>query len=298
MRVLLTGAAGQLGRCFIDRLPADWTLLATDSQQLDITDPAAVSTVVEQFKPDAIVNAAAYTAVDKAESEPEKARASNVDGPAFLAAAAASLDIPLVHISTDYVFDGTATEPYCETAPCSPASVYGQTKLDGECAALKANPKTVVIRTAWVFSEYGNNFVKTMLRVGAQRGELGIVSDQYGCPTYAGDIAAVIISMLSNPHPPYGIYHYCGDSAVSWFGFAQAIFEEAQASSLYAHQVKVNPIATHEYPMPTSRPAYSILSTKKICALELSPSRWRQQLKPVLRKILSSVMTLQLNKID
>ncbi|WP_273875889.1 SDR family oxidoreductase, partial [Serratia marcescens] len=149
--------------------------------------------------PDAIINAAAYTAVDKAESEPEKARAINAFGPGFLAAAAAKLDIPFIHISTDYVFDGTSSEPYCEETPCSPKSVYGQTKLEGERAALQANPKTVVIRTAWVFSEYGNNFVKTMLRVGAQRGELGVVSDQLGCPTYAGDIAATVIAMLSHP---------------------------------------------------------------------------------------------------
>lgn len=287
MRVLLTGAAGQLGRCFIDRLPADWILMATDSQQLDITDPVAVSAVVAQFIPEAIVNAAAYTAVDKAESEPEKATAINVDGPGFLAAAAAKLDIPFVHISTDYVFDGTASEPYCENTPCSPKSIYGQTKLDGEIAALKANPKTVVIRTAWVFSEYGNNFVKTMLRIGAQRTELGVVSDQYGCPTYAGDIAAVVIAMLSKPQMSYGIYHYCGDTAVSWFDFAQSIFTEAQACELYPHQVKVNPIASHEYPTPASRPAYSILSTDKICALNLRPSPWKQQLKIVLHKILS-----------
>ncbi|CAI0781384.1 dTDP-4-dehydrorhamnose reductase [Serratia proteamaculans] len=287
MRVLLTGAAGQLGRCFIDRLPADWILMATDSQQLDITDPVAVSAVVAQFMPEAIVNAAAYTAVDKAESEPEKAKAINVDGPSFLAAAAAKLDIPFVHISTDYVFDGTASEPYCENTPCSPKSIYGQTKLDGEIAALKANPKTVVIRTAWVFSEYGNNFVKTMLRVGVQRTELGVVSDQYGCPTYAGDIAAVVIAMLSKPQLSYGIYHYCGDTAVSWFDFAQSIFKEAQACELYPHQVKVNPIASHEYPTPASRPAYSILSTDKISALNLRPSPWKQQLKIVLHKILS-----------
>ncbi|CAI0796551.1 dTDP-4-dehydrorhamnose reductase [Serratia proteamaculans] len=287
MRVLLTGAAGQLGRCFIDRFPADWILMATDSQQLDITDPVAVSAVVAQFMPEAIVNAAAYTAVDKAESESEKAKAINVDGPGFLAAAAAKLDIPFVHISTDYVFDGTASEPYCEHTPCSPKSIYGQTKLDGEIAALKANPKTVVIRTAWVFSEYGNNFVKTMLRIGAQRAELGVVSDQYGCPTYAGDIAAVIIAMLSKQQLSYGIYHYCGDTAVSWFDFAQSIFKEAQACELYPHQVKVNPIASDEYPTPASRPAYSILSTDKICALNLRPSPWKQQLKTVLRKILS-----------
>jgi dTDP-4-dehydrorhamnose reductase len=287
MRVLLTGAAGQLGRCFIDRLPEGWVLMATDSQQLDITDPSAVSKAVAEFKPDAVVNAAAYTAVDKAESEPERARAINADGPGFLAAAAAMLNIPFVHVSTDYVFDGTASEPYCENTPCSPKSVYGQTKLDGEHAALKANPKTVVIRTAWVFSEYGNNFVKTMLRVGAQRGELGVVSDQYGCPTYAGDIAAAVVAMLSKPQVPCGIYHYCGDSAVSWFDFAQIIFEEAQACTLYPHQVKVNPIASHEYPTPASRPAYSILSTDKICALNLRPSPWKQQLKTVLRKILS-----------
>ncbi|CAI0761862.1 dTDP-4-dehydrorhamnose reductase [Serratia quinivorans] len=287
MRVLLTGAAGQLGRCFIDRLPADWILMATDSQQLDITDPDAVSAAVVQFMPEAIVNAAAYTAVDKAESEPEKAKAINVDGPGFLAAAAAVLNIPFVHISTDYVFDGTASEPYCENTPCSPKSIYGQTKLDGEIAALKANPKTVVIRTAWVFSEYGNNFVKTMLRIGGQRTELGVVSDQYGCPTYAGDIAAVVIAMLSKPQLSYGIYHYCGDTAVSWFDFAQSIFKEAQACKLYPHQVKVNPIASHEYPTPASRPAYSILSTDKICALNLRPSPWKQQLKIVIHKILS-----------
>lgn len=153
MRVLLTGAAGQLGRCIIDRFPANWTLMAMDSQQLDIADSAAVSAAVEQLVPDAIINAAAYTAVDKAESEPEKARAINAFGPGFLATAAAKLDIPFIHISTDYVFDGTSSEPYCEETPCSPKSVYGQTKLEGERAALQANPKTVVIRTAWVFSE-------------------------------------------------------------------------------------------------------------------------------------------------
>ncbi|CAI0797991.1 dTDP-4-dehydrorhamnose reductase [Serratia grimesii] len=287
MRVLLTGAAGQLGRCFIDRLPADWTLMAADSQKLDITDPTAVLSAVTQFKPDAIVNAAAYTAVDKAESEPEKAKAINAEGPGFLAAAAAKLDIPFVHISTDYVFDGTASAPYCENTPCSPKSVYGQTKLDGELAALKVNPKTIVIRTAWVFSEYGNNFVKTMLRVGTQRGELGVVSDQYGCPTYAGDIAEAIIAMLSKSQLSYGVYHFCGDTAVSWFDFAQSIFEEAQASGLYPHHVKVNPIASHEYPTPASRPAYSILSNDKIRALNLRPSPWKQQLKTVLQKILS-----------
>jgi dTDP-4-dehydrorhamnose reductase len=287
MRVLLTGAAGQLGRCIIDRFPADWTLIAMDSQQLDIADSAAVSAAVERLVPDAIINAAAYTAVDKAESEPEKARAINALGPGFLATAAAKLDIPFIHISTDYVFDGTSSEPYREETPCSPQSVYGQTKLEGERAALLANPKTVVIRTAWVFSEYGNNFVKTMLRVGAQRGELGVVSDQFGCPTYAGDIAATAIAMLSHPQLPYGIYHYCGDNAVSWFDFACAIFREAENSAHYPHQVNVKPIATHEYPTPASRPAYSILSTSKICALDLKPSPWEQQLRIVLQKILS-----------
>lgn len=181
--------------------------MASDSLQLDITDPEAIAKAVTEFAPDAIVNAAAYTAVDKAESEPELAKAINSDGPSYLASAAALLNIPFVHVSTDYVFDGCASEPYSEATPCSPKNVYGKTKLDGEVAALKANPKTIVIRTAWVFSEYGNNFVKTMLRVGTQRDELGVVDDQFGSPTYAGDIADTIIAMLQSPGA-YGVYHF------------------------------------------------------------------------------------------
>lgn len=285
MRVLLTGSMGQLGRCFSDRFPTDWSLLALDSKQLDICDSDAIEQVVTEFEPDVIVNAAAYTAVDKAESEPDVAKAINTYGPGYLASAAAARNIPFVHVSTDYVFDGRSEEPYCEDAPCSPQNIYGKTKLEGEIAALKANPKTIVIRTAWVFSEYGNNFVKTMLRVGSQRGELGVVSDQQGCPTYAGDIADAIISMLQEPGE-YGVYHFCGDSMVSWYEFAQIIFQQATESGLYPHQVIVNPITTQEYPTPAPRPVYSVLNTDKICALNLKPSAWRQQLHAVIRKLL------------
>lgn len=286
MRVLLTGSAGQLGRCFSDRLPSGWTLMASDSLQLDITDPEAIAKAVTEFAPDAIVNAAAYTAVDKAESEPELAKAINSDGPSYLASAAALLNIPFVHVSTDYVFDGCASEPYSEATPCSPKNVYGKTKLDGEVAALKANPKTIVIRTAWVFSEYGNNFVKTMLRVGTQRDELGVVDDQFGSPTYAGDIADTIIAMLQSPGA-YGVYHFCGDSAVSWCDFAREIFKIANETTLYPYRVTIKPITTQEYPTPAFRPAYSILSTDKICAMNLKPSPWRRQLRIVVSKLLS-----------
>ncbi|RJL30196.1 dTDP-4-dehydrorhamnose reductase [Pectobacterium polaris] len=281
MRILLTGANGQLGRCFQDRLPAEWEILATDSAELDITEIEHVERTVKQFKPDAIVNAAAYTAVDKAESEPELAAKINVTGPENLAIVASKQGIQLVHVSTDYVFDGNATEPYREDSATNPLSVYGKTKLAGEQAVAKASSEAIIVRTAWVFSEYGNNFVKTMLRLGKERDTLSIVNDQRGCPTYAGDLAQAIISLLEK-NAEGGIYHYCGDKEVSWYEFAQSIFLAALNQGVLEKIPQLNPIRTEQYPTPAHRPANSSLSGKKIEALDILLSDWRSILSKVI----------------
>ncbi|WP_261158343.1 dTDP-4-dehydrorhamnose reductase, partial [Serratia entomophila] len=241
MKVLLTGSKGQLGSCFCDRLPAGWDVLATDSDSLDITDLARVKQVVADYRPDAIVNAAAYTAVDKAETENELAARINEQGPKNLAQAAAEAGCRLIHVSTDYVFDGQAKAPYREADVTNPLGVYGKTKLDGEIAVAGAHPEAIIIRTAWVFSEYGNNFVKTMLRLAKDRDVLGIVADQRGCPTYAGDIAQAIIDLLQR-RAEGGVYHFCGDKEVSWSEFAEAIFAAAMAQGLLEKSPQVNGI--------------------------------------------------------
>ncbi|MEQ9923856.1 dTDP-4-dehydrorhamnose reductase [Pectobacterium brasiliense] len=281
MRILLTGANGQLGRCFQDRLPAKWEVLATDTAELDITDLAHIEQVVKDFQPDAIVNAAAYTAVDKAESEPELAEKINATGPENLAIVANKQGIRLVHVSTDYVFDGNATEPYSEDSATNPLSVYGKTKLAGEQAVAKASPEAIIVRTAWVFSEYGNNFVKTMLRLAKERDSLSIVHDQRGCPTYAGDLAQAIISLLEK-NAVGGIYHYCGDKEVSWYEFAQAIFSAAVQKPLLNKAPILTPITTAQYPTPAHRPAYSTLAGEKTKALGIALSDWKRALKKII----------------
>jgi dTDP-4-dehydrorhamnose reductase len=282
MKVLLTGSKGQLGSCFCDRLPAGWDVLATDSDSLDITDLARVKQVVADYRPDAIVNAAAYTAVDKAETENELAARINEQGPKNLAQAAAEAGCRLIHVSTDYVFDGQAKAPYREADVTNPLGVYGKTKLDGEIAVAGAHPEAIIIRTAWVFSEYGNNFVKTMLRLAKDRDVLGIVADQRGCPTYAGDIAQAIIDLLQR-RAEGGVYHFCGDKEVSWSEFAEAIFAAAMAQGLLEKSPQVNGITTEQYPTPAKRPAYSSLDCEKIERLGISRSDWMNALKFTLK---------------
>ncbi|UMO88802.1 dTDP-4-dehydrorhamnose reductase [Pectobacterium sp. PL64] len=284
MNVLLTGSNGQLGRCFQDRLPAGWQVWATDTAELDITDYAKVLAAVKEYQPDAIVNAAAYTAVDKAESEPELAALVNKTGPENLARAAKEVGARLVHVSTDYVFDGTATVPYVETDKTNPLGVYGQTKLDGEIAVSTVLPDAIIIRTAWVFSEYGNNFVKTMLRLAKDRDELSIVSDQRGCPTYAGDIAQAIIDLLEK-EAEAGIYHYCGDNEVAWSDFADAIFSSVKKQGMLANAPVVNAISTDQYPTPAKRPSYSTLNNNKIIQIGITPSDWLKAISLVLSKL-------------
>lgn len=293
MHLLVTGANGQLGQCLADQLKAQniaHTLLSR--QDADINDTVVLEKVIVDNGVSAIINAAAYTAVDKAESEPELAKRVNVDGPTALAKLCARFDIPLLHVSTDYVFDGNQQSPYVETDATGPTGVYGQTKLEGELAIQRHAPKHIIMRTAWVFSEYGNNFLKTMLRLAKDRDTLGVVNDQVGCPTYAGDIAKALISMAMQLHEReqhgeaearYGIYHYVGDTAVSWHGFAIAIFEQAQRHGMIKSVPTVNGISTSAYPTPAKRPAYSVLSTVKLAKdYGLEASDWRLAVSDII----------------
>ncbi|MGO2458384.1 dTDP-4-dehydrorhamnose reductase [Serratia sp. BW106] len=284
MKVLLTGSKGQLGSCFQDRLPSGWEIWATDSDVLDITDLAKVKQAVAQFEPNVIVNAAAYTAVDKAESDCALAALINESGPKNLALAANDVGARLVHVSTDYVFDGTATTPYVETDATNPLGVYGKTKLDGEIAVANIQPEAIIIRTAWVFSEYGNNFVKTMLRLANGRDTLGVVADQHGCPTYAGDIASAIISLLKS-EAKGGVYHYCGSDEMSWHEFAEKIFLYANELNLLDKHMVVNEISTEDYKTPAARPKYSILSRGKISEFGIQGASVSESLKFVLNEI-------------
>ncbi|AGP43779.1 dTDP-4-dehydrorhamnose reductase [compost metagenome] len=281
MKVLLTGAKGQLGSCFQDRLPADWEVWATDSDVLDITDLEKVKRAVIHYQPDFVVNAAAFTAVDKAETEHKTAALINETGPKNLALAANEIGARLVHISTDYVFDGEAITPYIETAKTNPLGVYGKTKLDGEIAVSQIQPDALIIRTAWVFSEYGNNFVKTMLRLAQDRETLGVVSDQFGCPTYAGDIAQAIIVLLQNKSAG-GIYHFCGDEMVAWNEFAEVIFSSALQQGVLTRKPVVNGITTEQYPTPAKRPKYSVLDCEKIKNQGVILSLWKSRVDEVI----------------
>lgn len=284
MRILLTGANGQLGRCFQDRLPEGWIIYAASSADLDITDKESVFTLIKEFSPDAIVNAAAYTAVDKAENEPDIAALVNTIGPGNLASAAKAFGARFIHISTDYVFDGTAKLPYLESDTTNPLGIYGKSKLNGELVVLEECSKSIIIRTSWVFSEYGNNFLKTMLRLGSEREELGIVADQYGCPTYAGDIAIAIIKMIEKDASG-GIYHYCGNKEMTWYQFAEDIFQHATDLNKLLAAPLINAITTAEYPTPAARPAYSSLNTNKIQLIGVSSSDYDKAVCYVLNKL-------------
>jgi dTDP-4-dehydrorhamnose reductase len=261
-RVLVIGRTGQLARHLQLLLPAAtyW-----DRAQADLAKPQELQGQIESFAPTAIINAAAHTAVDKAESERDLAWRVNTDSPAAMARAAANGNVPLVHVSTDYVFDGSSGRAYRESDAVSPQNAYGVTKLGGELAVRTLAPRHWVLRTSWVFSEYGNNFVKTMVRLGKDRPELKVVDDQRGRPTYAGDLARLIVAIVANPGSvAAGLYHAGGPSGpgngpVTWCEFAREIFAKAQARGLIAKQPAVTGIPTSQYPTPARRPANSVL---------------------------------------
>ena len=283
-RILITGGSGQVGHCLKAQLQGCAELSVPDSSALNIADRRSVRQAVETFRPDYIINAAAYTAVDKAESDAERAFAVNRDGARHLAEAAEAAGAVMLHISTDYVFDGAGGAPYDEAAQTAPQNIYGASKLAGEQAVLAACRRAVVMRTSWVFGANGQNFVKTMLRLGRERDSLGIVADQYGAPTAADDIAAALITIVCRHTPEQlaeraGIYHYCGSPYASWFEFAETIFAEAAAQGVLAKIPAVKPIATADYPTPAKRPADSRLDCGKIrTVFGIGPCDWHSAL--------------------
>lgn len=290
MRILLTGKNGQLGRCFQDKLEnIDHELFAFDSFELDISNPQQVSSIIDDINPDIIVNAAAYTAVDKAESEKELSYSVNENGPRLLALAAAKLNIPLIHISTDYVFDGDAVEPYTTHDTKNPQSVYGASKLAGEIAIQAVCSKYIIFRTAWVFSEYGNNFLLTMIRLANERDSLNVVADQYGCPTYAGDLAQAIVKLCDTYEQKkildWGVYHYCGDMSTSWHGFSRTIFSKAYKKGLLNKKITLTAISSDLYPTKANRPKFSVLDCQSLDNLQLTKSCWIKATDHVINKL-------------
>lgn len=259
-RVLVTGGNGQLAQAIFSIKDefSNIEFFFKTSQELDITNQDLIKSFFEDNSFDFVINTAAYTAVDKAESEPEKAYEVNALGTKFLAEETAKQNIPFIHISTDYVFDGTQSIPRLETDQTNPIGVYGQTKLEGENFALNANPKTIIIRTAWVYSRFGNNFVKTMLRLFNEREKIGVINDQIGSPTNAVDLAKVIVNIIENEQLVFGIFNFSNEGECSWFDFASKI------KSLVNSPIKINPIPTSAYPTPAKRPAYSLLDKTKI----------------------------------
>ncbi|WP_198551156.1 MULTISPECIES: dTDP-4-dehydrorhamnose reductase [Pseudoalteromonas] len=287
MKVLITGKNGQVGSCLVSQLSnmMEINFLALSREELDITNAEQVSKIVNEYKPSVIINAAAYTAVDKAESEVELANAINNLGPKNLAKAAAQVNAAIIHISTDYVFAGNKDGLYTETDEVNPQGVYGQTKLAGEESVAQECDAHIILRTAWVFSEFGNNFVKTMLRLAQTRDTLGVVGDQFGGPTYAGDIAKAIVSIaqqLQQGSTKFGVYNYSGYPHVSWQEFASEIFEKALAKNLIQSPITVNSILTADYPTPAKRPANSKLDCSKITTdFSIQPSDWKAALNNI-----------------
>lgn len=277
MKALVTGAGGQLGRALIAAAPDGVDIIALDRAALDIGDAAAVAALVADHRPDVIVNAAAYTAVDKAEGETAEAARINSHGPAHLAAAARARGARLIHVSTDFVFDGTSSRAYRPEDQTAPLSVYGQTKLDGEIAALAENPDTLIVRTAWVYAAGGRNFLETMLRLMAERDALSVVADQIGTPTHAVSLAKALWAMAARAER--GIVHWTDAGVASWYDFAVAIREEALAAGLPIRVETIRPIATADYPTPAHRPAFSLLNKDAGWAIGGLGRHWREELR-------------------
>ena len=288
MKVLLLGAGGQVGRELCRHFwPADTSLVAFDRSGLDITRREVVFATIARERPEIVINAAAYTAVDRAESEPDAAWAANCAGPAHIAAACRNSGIPLIHISTDYVFDGAKSDPYQEDDPVNPLGVYGGSKEAGERAVREALHEHVILRTAWVYSAHGHNFVKTMLRLAGERPVLRVVADQTGSPTGAADLAgaiALIVGRMQDGDAAWGTYHFAGAGSVTWHGFAEAIFE--LAARWRSPPPRVEPITTADYPTPARRPANSVLDCSRIAtAFGIEPRPWRAALAEVIEEL-------------
>jgi dTDP-4-dehydrorhamnose reductase len=286
-KVLLIGAKGQVGQELQVTLPSLGEVISIGREELDLTNSEKIGQLIREIHPDYLVNASAYTAVDKAEIEPDLAYSINSTAPKIMAEAAEKIKAKFLHISTDYVFDGRKNTPYLETDLTNPLGVYGQSKLRGEEEIKTVNSQAIILRTAWVYGSYGkSNFVKTMLRLGKEREELKVVVDQLGSPTWSKDIAAAITHLLINVDNPTGIYNFTNSGVASWFDLTKAIFEEAKISGIPLKIQRVIPITTAEYPTPAVRPAYSVLSSQKISQqLGYIPPYWRDSLKAMLNQL-------------
>ena len=285
--MLITGAGGQLGRELVRTAPPTLTVKAVNRHGLDISDETAVRRVFEEFQPTLVLNAAAYTSVDKAESERDMAWRINARGPALLADAAHECgSCRLMHISTDYVFDGDASRPYRPDDEPAPLGVYGQTKLEGEQAVLQQlGLRALVLRTAWVYGPHGKNFLHTMLRLMRERGSVRVVDDQIGCPTAIPALAETAWAFAAHPELA-GVYHWTDAGVASWYDFAVAIAEEGAARGLLPAGSEVSPIATEDYPTLAKRPRFSLLDWRATAtALDISPFHWRVRLRQVLEEI-------------
>ena len=282
MKVLVTGAGGQLGRALVARAPDGVEVKGLASGELDITDRLAVQALITAENPAIVLNSAAYTAVDLAETEPQRAAAVNDAGVANLVAAAAAVGARVAHVSTDFVFDGSSSRAYRSEDPTAPLGVYGRTKLAGE---RHLRPSDLCVRTAWVYAAQGKNFVSTMLRLMAERDELGVVADQIGSPTSADDLADALWRLALGGHA--GMFHFTGSGVASWYDFAIAIRDEGAALGLLpASAARVRPIATADYPTPAKRPAFSVLDTSATSAALGGPApHWRHSLRKVLEQI-------------
>jgi dTDP-4-dehydrorhamnose reductase len=294
MRLVVTGRKGQVARALVERgRSAGVEVVCLARPEIDLTEPEFVARAIEATRGDVVINAAAYTAVDKAEAEPELAMQVNGEGARAVAAAAAMTGRPVVQISTDYVFGGALDRPYREDDPVGPLGVYGRTKLAGEIAVATANPRHVIARAAWVYSPFGHNFLKTMLRLGLTRDEVGVVADQWGAPTSALDLADGLIAMarrlIAEPDNAslYGVFHATGSLYTSWAGFAATIF--AQAATLGRRPVAVTPISTAQYPTPAARPANSRLDSGKLRRVYgLTLPEWRGPAQDCVKRLILS----------
>lgn len=285
-KILVIGANGQLGS-EINKISGQFFGLEfcfTDVAELDITNPEKVAEFLSGFKPDFLINCAAYTNVDKAETDVATATLLNATAVGILAEQSAKAGCKIIHVSTDYVFDGNGPRPYREDDQVDPQSAYGRTKLEGELLCRKFNPESLIIRTSWLYSAFGNNFVKTMVRLGTERSELGVIADQIGTPTNAADLASAILSIISSVKSGEkafvaGIYHYSNEGVASWYDFTKAIFDIAEINCL------VKPIATEDYPSSVQRPPYSVMNKSKIKLIfGLKIPHWRDSLTEYFQK--------------
>jgi dTDP-4-dehydrorhamnose reductase len=285
MKILITGANGQIGRALAQSAPPDVEVVSCTKSDLDVTDRTLVAAYLRQVSADVVINTAAYTAVDRAESEPHLARLTNTAAAEYLALAVRGTGARLIHLSTDFVFGGNSSTPYRPSSPTGPLNVYGLTKRDGEAAVMEALPdRSVVLRTAWIYAAQGKNFVATMLRIMRSNGAVNVVTDQIGTPTSARSVADAIWKILDQPSLT-GIHHWTDNGVASWYDFAVAIAEEGAQLRLVSPQVTVTPITTREYPTAALRPKYAVLDTSSLGALRNLAIHWRMRLRGVLREM-------------